>query len=249
MLRNWVLISFLRSFDALYKHTRRWPVQARVHLAASGTKEARNPVFIRSIITIPPHFFSKRYTHYCFVVVSQPIFRTLPCPPPPPSPSCMPSTQPFPFLFSESHTCIFLPQIQACTCIFSRFISPSFFQLIYMYVTPSYYTLYPMCLVLARTKPIKQTSPFPLFNIFEGIRRVPQQSGEPYLKGNAARMKTMKTGNLYRETGSVYFYLINVNLPSHLSERKVELVNLHTGHIFIRYKIKIYSLPFLQSSG
>ena len=32
------------------------------------------------------------------------------------------------------------------------------------------------------------------------------------LKGNAA---IRKTGNLYRETGSVYFYLINVNLLSH----------------------------------
>ena len=55
--------------------------------------------------------------------------------------------------------------------------------------------------------------------------------------------------NLYREAGSVYFYLINVNLPSHFRERNVELVKLHTGHIFIRYKIKIYSLPFLHISG
>ena len=66
------------------------------------------------------------------------------------------------------------------------------------------------------------------------------------LEGNAGRMQT---GNLYRETGSVYFYLINVNLLSHLSERNVELVKLHTGHIFIRYKLKLYSLPFLHSSG
>ena len=32
------------------------------------------------------------------------------------------------------------------------------------------------------------------------------------LEENAPRMKT---GNLYRDTGSVFFYLINVNLPSH----------------------------------
>ena len=65
-------------------------------------------------------------------------------------------------------------------------------------------------------------------------------------EGNVARIKI---GNLYRETGSVYFYLINVNLPSHSSERNVELVKLHTGHIFIGYKVKIYSLSFLHSSG
>ena len=71
---------------------------------------------------------------------------------------------------------------------------------------------------------------------------MPQESVE----GNAARMQT---GNLYRETGSVYFYLININLLSHLSERNVELVKLHTGHIFIGYNFKIYSLSFLHSSG
>ena len=69
---------------------------------------------------------------------------------------------------------------------------------------------------------------------------------ETILERNATRMRT---GNLYRETGSVYFYLININLPSHFSERNVELVKLHTGHIFIRYKMKIYSLLFLHSSG
>ena len=78
----------------------------------------------------------------------------------------------------------------------------------------------------------------------KGILRVPQQNGEPYLKGNA---DIMKTGNMNRETKSVYFDLINVNLPSHLSERKVEPVNIHTGHIFIRYKIKIYSLQLHSS--
>ena len=66
------------------------------------------------------------------------------------------------------------------------------------------------------------------------------------LEENAARVRT---GNLYRETGSICFYLKNVNLLSHLSERKVEPVNLHTGHIFIRYKTKFHSLPFLHSSG
>ena len=66
------------------------------------------------------------------------------------------------------------------------------------------------------------------------------------LEGIAARIKTE---NLFRETGSVYFYLINVNLPSNKMERNVELVKLHTGHLFIGYKVKIYSLPFLHSSG
>ena len=66
------------------------------------------------------------------------------------------------------------------------------------------------------------------------------------LEGNAP---IMKTGNRYRETGSVYFYLINVNLLSHSSERNVELVKQHTGHIIIRHKTKIHSLPFLHSSG
>ena len=32
-------------------------------------------------------------------------------------------------------------------------------------------------------------------------------------------------------------------------KRKVELVELHTGHIFIKYEIKIQSLPFFRSSG
>ena len=67
----------------------------------------------------------------------------------------------------------------------------------------------------------------------------------PYLKETTR----MKIGNLYRETESVYFYMINVNLPSHLSERNVELVKLHTGHIFIGYNVKKYSLSFLHSSG
>ena len=44
----------------------------------------------------------------------------------------------------------------------------------------------------------------------------------------------MQTGNIYREMG--YFDLINVNFLSRLSERNVELVKLHTGHIFIVYK-------------
>ena len=48
-------------------------------------------------------------------------------------------------------------------------------------------------------------------------------------EGSAARMKN---GNLYRETGSVYFYLINVNLLSHKIARNVDLVKLHTGHNF-----------------
>ena len=58
------------------------------------------------------------------------------------------------------------------------------------------------------------------------------------LEGNAAEQKT---GNLFRETGSVYFYLINdlINLLCHLTERNVELVKLHTYHIFIRYKTKM----------
>ena len=66
------------------------------------------------------------------------------------------------------------------------------------------------------------------------------------LEGNTARMKTE---NPYRKMGSVYFYLINVNVLRRLSESNVELVKLHTGHIFIGYKLKIYSLPFLHSSG
>ena len=66
------------------------------------------------------------------------------------------------------------------------------------------------------------------------------------LEGNAP---IMKTGNRYRETESFYFYLIHVNLLSHWSERNVELVKLLTGHIIIRYKTKMNSLPFLHSSG
>ena len=38
------------------------------------------------------------------------------------------------------------------------------------------------------------------------------------LDGNAA---SIKNGNLSRETGSVYFYLIIINFPSHLSQRNV----------------------------
>ena len=45
-------------------------------------------------------------------------------------------------------------------------------------------------------------------NIFKRIWSVPQQSGEPYATSR-------ETGNLYWETGSVYFYLINVNLLRH----------------------------------
>ena len=85
-----------------------------------------------------------------------------------------------------------------------------------------------------------------MLNNFKRIRSVPQQKRWTILEGNAARTKT---GNLNRETGSVYFYLIKVNLLSPLSERNVELVKLHTGHISIRYKTKFYSLPFLHSSG
>ena len=57
--------------------------------------------------------------------------------------------------------------------------------------------------------------------------------------------------NLCRETESVYFYLINVNLLSPKSERNAELLKLHTGiiHVFIKYKTKINSLPFLRSSA
>ena len=54
------------------------------------------------------------------------------------------------------------------------------------------------------------------------------------LEGNATRMQT---GNLYRETGSGYFYLINVNFLSRLSDRN-ELVKLPTGNIFIVYQSK-----------
>ena len=79
----------------------------------------------------------------------------------------------------------------------------------------------------------------------ESSKSAPTKRGT-ILEGSAARMKT---GNRYREMGSVYFYLINVNFLSHKSERNVELVKLHTDDIFIRYKTKIYSLPFLHSSG
>ena len=79
----------------------------------------------------------------------------------------------------------------------------------------------------------------------DNSKSVPTKRGT-ILEGKASRMKN---GSLYRETGPVNFYLITVNLPSHLSERNVELVKLHTGYIFIGYKVKIYSLPFLHSSG
>ena len=100
----------------------------------------------------------------------------------------------------------------------------------------SYPALPPLPISQDDVKPIKQTSCISKFNIFERIRRVPPTKWGIILEGNTARMKT---GNLFRKTESVYFYLINVNLPSHLIERNVELVNLHTGHIFIRYDIKI----------
>ena len=81
-------------------------------------------------------------------------------------------------------------------------------------------------------------------NLRENLKSVSTNRGT-ILEGNAARMKN---GNLYREMESVFFYLINVNLLSHFSERNVELVKLHTGHIFIRYKIKFDSLAFLHKS-
>ena len=40
-----------------------------------------------------------------------------------------------------------------------------------------------------------------------------------------------------------------LNKRSRLWTKEDKLVKLHTGHIFIRYRIKIYSLPLLRISG
>ena len=54
-----------------------------------------------------------------------------------------------PILLSESHTCFFLSQIQAHTCIFSRFIFPHLFsELIYVPLPPLYPVPHPVFLVL-----------------------------------------------------------------------------------------------------
>ena len=39
-------------------------------------------------------------------------------------------------------------------------------------------------------KPIKKTPHLPIFNVFEEIRTVPQQSGEPYLKETQPEWKS-----------------------------------------------------------
>ena len=73
---------------------------------------------------------------------------------------------------------------------------------------------------------------------------MPRQSGGIYC-GNVARIKTV---NLQHDI--VIHRLINWDLKNEYAiklEKNYELVKLHTGHIFIRYKIKIYSLPFLHA--
>ena len=115
--------------------------------------------------------------------------------------------QPFPILLSESHTCFF-PKIQAHTYFFLKIhISTPF-----TYPPPPH-TLFNMfgldynqfqrllCLILASvthpspytflrwSETIKQTSHLPILNIFEIIRRAPQESGEPYLKETEAEWK------------------------------------------------------------
>ena len=57
-------------------------------------------------------------------------------------------------------------------------------------------------------------------------------------EGNADRMKT---GNLNRETGSVYFYLINVNLRSLSSE--INVLTRQTTHSSHIYQIYIKCIP------
>ena len=87
--------------------------------------------------SLPNHNFSEWYTQNYFVVASQ-WFYSLISPyipsltPPPRQVHNLPTkfAQPFPILFSESHTCIFLHQIWADTFIFSRFIFfPPFFRM------------------------------------------------------------------------------------------------------------------------
>ena len=61
-------------------------------------------------------------------------------------------------------------------------------------------------------KPIRQTSHMPTAqHLRENSKSASTERGTT-LEGNAARMKN---GNLYRDTGSVYFYLKIINLPSH----------------------------------
>ena len=169
------------------------------------------------------------------------------------------------FLYPESYIC--LPQIQVQT-FFSKFIYPLLFLsgirnslltphpavslvCLLQYFLPVSLVLVsvthpPHILSLHDVKSIKQTSHIPTVqHLWENSKSASTKRGT-ILAENAARTQTR---NLYRETGSVYFYLINVNLLSHLSERNVELVNVYTGHIFIGYKFKKYPLSFLHSSG
>ena len=51
---------------------------------------------------------------------------------------------------------------------------------------------------------------------------------------------------------SVLFFVKQIqilNKRSRLWTKEDKLVKLHAGHIFIRYRIRIYSLPLLQVSG
>ena len=60
----------------------------------------------------------------------------------------------------------------------------------------------------------------------------------------------MKTGNQYREI-EIHPLLIASLLINQVLKNKetVEFIKLHTSIIFIRYRMKIYSLLFLNVSG
>ena len=88
------------------------------------------------------------------------------------------------------------------------------------------------------------------FNIFERIRIVPRQSGGIY-SGNIARIKTVNP-----QCDIVVHRLIYRDLKNNKAIKWKEMMNssnyiLVSGHIFIRYRIKIYSLLyiFLHGSG
>ena len=128
-----------------------------------------------------------------------------------------------------------------------------------------------------RTASARQTPPTPIIprwaqlprdKVISGMPSTIDPVGKPQLSNKISnqlrlftKIRVLFIGNLmysvihkpFRDVKNLCYFLSKkiqiLNKRSRLWTKEDKLVKLHTGHKFIRYRIKIYSLPLMRVSG